>query len=363
MNMKTIMLRKFTRTNLTSLLLTIFLIFFQIVPATLSISIESINDEKIVVITVIEYLASVVREVGGEKVKVETIIPPNVDPHHYEPPLDIVVNALSKARLVVTTAQHHFPVEEKIHQIVSEGLIKIRIISLPDYQNNGLKLLINPKTNDFNIHGFHFSIKGLKAIASAIAEGLADIDQVNRQYYSERLNNYLDNLDKIEKTINSLLTDKEDIKVILYSPLLQYVAEDLGLKILKIIVSELDVEPTESDVSEMLRSLSRREADYILISDMEALENPKLIELLDGRKLPYVIIPLSRFTESPQLVSLSTAALIYSYFSPYSEIPVDLSYYNFLLMLSIIANIIFLAIIVLLVIKMRGYHSERTTSR
>lgn len=349
------MLKNLTRAILTILLLIILLIFSQTISIAYSNSVEFVNEEQIVVVAVIEQLASIVREVGGAKVKVETIIPPNVDPHHYEPPLDTVVKTLSRARIVVTTASYHFPVEDKIYQMVSEGLIKVKIIGLLDYQKNGLRLLINPKTNDFNIHGFYLSVNGLKAIASAIAEELVNTDPDNRQYYSEKLNNYLQNLDRIEKTIKSFLSDREDIEVFLYTPLLQYVAEDLGLKRVRIVVSELDVEPSEKDISEMLRSLRSGEADYIIISDVEALENPKLLELVIRQGLPYVVIPLSKFTETPQLVSLSTAVLVSSHLSSGAESSASSSYYNFLLIFSFIANIIFLVIIILLVIKAKKH--------
>ncbi|MEM2069008.1 MAG: zinc ABC transporter substrate-binding protein [Nitrososphaerota archaeon] len=352
------MLGKPDRVNSTSLLLMFLLISLQVAPCTLSLSEESINDEKIVVLTVIEQLASVVKEVGGERVKVESIIPSNVDPHHYEPSLDIIIKTLSQADIIVTTAQHHFPVEEKIHQIVSEGLIKVRVLSISDYEKTGLRLLRNPKTNDFNIHGFHLSIGGLRAIALAVVEELAIIDKVNSLYYYERLNTYLGNLEKIERTISLLLKDKRGIKVLLYTPLLQYVVEDLGLGITSIVVSELDVEPTEKDVSEMLRSLGGGEADYMLISDIEVSQNPKLIELLDRQSLPYVIVPLSRFTETPQLVSLSTAVLISSYIPTSSESLMGFSHYSLLLIFSIIANVIFLIIIILLVIKEKKHHGE-----
>ncbi|MEM2519969.1 MAG: zinc ABC transporter substrate-binding protein, partial [Nitrososphaerota archaeon] len=145
----------------------------------------SFSDDKIVVVTVTEYLASIVENVGGDRVEVSYIIPPNVDPHHYDPPLAEIIQSLSKARLVVTTARTHLPIEEKIYKVVEEGLLKTEVVGLEDYLENGLELLENPRTGQRNLHGYFYSITGIKAISKTIAEKLSEIDTAYREYYQE----------------------------------------------------------------------------------------------------------------------------------------------------------------------------------
>mgnify|MGYP001626207640 CR=1 FL=1 len=328
----------------------LLLISSQIAPSSLSLL--SDNYEKITVVAVVEQLASVAKEIGGEKVEVVTIIPANVEPHHYEPSADILVNTLLKASLIVVTSSYHFPVEDKIYQIVKEGLIKAKVIGLSDYERNGLKLLSNPKTGDINIHGFHFSISGLRAIASTIAGELINLDPANERYYKERLNSYLIRLDEVEKTIKA--TVKKDVRVIIYTPMLQYVINDLGLELAGIVVSEVDIEPSEKDISEMLNKLQKKEAEYILFADNEVSENPKLVDILDSQGLPYLIIPLSRFTTTPELVSLSTATLLSLHESFYVQEKVTSSN-NVLFVLSIIANVILVILLILLFLKVRSH--------
>jgi ABC-type Zn uptake system ZnuABC Zn-binding protein ZnuA len=344
---------KDVRIRIVILILTASFTLSQIGPASLFTS--SANGEKILVAAVVTQLASVVREVGGEKIEVVTILPPYTDPHHYEPSMDSLLNTLSKAKLVVTTGPHHLAVEEKIYQVINEGLVKVRVVSLPDYERNGLKLLINPKTGDVNIHGYFYSIEGLKAIASAITEELIEVDSINKQYYVERLNDYLTRLNKIEETISLLSkNNRYDVRVITYTPIMQYVIEDLGLKLVDIVVSEVDVEPSEKDLSNMLTRLINREADYMLFSDIEAIENPKLLDLLSRQGLRYYIIPLSSLAETPEFASLSTAILVSSPNISYN-VEVESPSFNILLMLSILANIVLLFIIILLIIKVRKH--------
>jgi len=343
--------RKNIRLKLMTLILAVLFTLSQIDSSSLSTG--SAEEEKILVGAVTTQLASIVREIGSEKIEVVAILPPQVDPHHYEPSMNVLLNILSKAKLVVTTGLHHFPVEEKIYQAINEGLVKVRVIGLSDYERNGLKLLVNPKTGDFNVHEYYYSIKGIKAIASTVTEELIRLDQGNKQYYAERLNDYLLRLNKIEEAINSLLDgNRYNVRVITYTPLMQYVIEDLGLKLVDVIVSEVDVEPSEEDLSNMLTILMNHEADYILFSDIEAIENPKLLDLLSRQGLRYHIVPLSSLAETPELASLSTAILLSSSNISYNG-EMENSSFNILLMLSILANIVLISIIILLVIKVR----------
>ena len=338
------------KTLLIFLVSSLLLIPSQITPGSLFLVSDAY--EKITVVAVVEQLGSVIREIGGERVDVVTVIPPNVEPHHYEPSADMLVNTLSKASLIVVTSSYHFPAEDKIYQLVKEGLIKAKVIGLPDYQRKGLKLLSNPKTGDINIHGFHFSISGLRAIASTIAGELIGLDPANEQYYKQRLNNYLIRLDEIEKTIKVIV--KKSVRVIIYTPILQYVINDLELELAGIVVNEVDVEPSEKDISEMINKLQRKEAEYILFSDNEVSENPKLLDILNSQGLPYLIIPLSRFTATPELVSLSTAILLSSHEPSYVQEKVASSN-NMLFVLSIITNVILIILVILLFVKVRGY--------
>ncbi|MCL7396155.1 MAG: metal ABC transporter substrate-binding protein [Thaumarchaeota archaeon] len=344
---------KNVRTRIVNLILIALFILFQI--GSVNLLGGSANEEKILVAAVVTQLASVVREVGGEKIEVETILPPYADPHHYEPSMDSLLNTLSKAKLVVTTGSHHLAVEEKIYQVINEGLVKVRVIGLPDYERKGLTLLINPKTGDVNIHEYYYSIKNLKAIASAITEELIKVDSTNKQYYAERLNNYLSRLNKIEETISLLSKNNVyNVRVITYTPLMQYVIEDLGLKLVDVVVSEVDVEPSEKDFSNMLTRLINREADYILFSDIEAIENPKLLDLLSRQGVRYYIIPLSSLAETPELASLSTAILVSSSSTSYN-VEVESPMFDIPLVLSILANVVLLSIIILLIIKVRRH--------
>ncbi|MCS7125395.1 MAG: zinc ABC transporter substrate-binding protein [Aigarchaeota archaeon] len=311
-------------------------------------SIEGSNHDKIVVAVITEPLASVVKYIGGEKVKVVTIIPANVDPHEYEPPMNTLLSTLSEARLLVVTAQHHYIVEEKIYQLIEEGLINVRVIGYEEYLEHGLRLLRNPKTDDINFHGFHYSINGLRAIASTIASHLSEIDKDNLDYYYNRLMKYFEYIDNIENSVDSLIDRR--YRVIIYTPVLQYLVKELDLDLVDVVVSEYNVEASERDVLRMLSKLKNGEADFILLSDEEALKNPKLVDLFSKENLKYFTVPLNKVSNMPELASLSIALQISSQASVIMG-ERSSSEYLTLLLLSITVNIVLSIIVIFLVIK------------
>lgn len=303
---------------------------------------------KIPVTVVIEELASIVREIGGERIDVSVLIPSGVDPHEYEPPGTLLIEKLSQSRLVVVTARHHLLIEEKIYQLSETGLLKGKIVGFDDYVRSGLQPLTNPITGETNFHGFYFATSGVKAVARAAASALSQIDTEGRGYYHERMQNYVNYVDLIGDKAKHVL-DK-GYRVILYTPILQYLVQDLGLELVDVVVADHGVEISERDVSRMLEKLKRGEADLLLLTDIEAMENPKLVDLLVKNRLKFVVVPVTQLAESVELTSLSTALLLSSMDGVYrgseSEFPV-------LLTLSMVGNVVLAVMLASIIYRVR----------
>ena len=294
-------------------------------------------------------LLPIIQIIGGERVEVRSVVPPGADPHHYEPSQSQLLEALGGADLVVMTGPSHLVVEGRIKTLAETGLIRAEIVDYEDYEAEGLKLLTNPKTGSPNPHGYHFSIKGLRAIASACAHAFSRLDPDGAGYYEQRLELFLEQLDSAEKSIESL--DLRGLRIILLSPVLQYVSQDLGLEVVDMILPELDIEPTEKDIARVVGSLKSGEASLVLMSDLEANRHAKFVSTLREQGVPYLIVPLLKLTDTPQSVSLTTASIIDSYRvsgRSESEGGVSLVTYS-----SIAANITLLLIVLLLMWRVK----------
>jgi len=311
------------------------------------------EDRKILVAVTAPPLGEVVREVGGEFVEVKNIIPLGAEPHSYEPGIQEVISSIQNASLIVMTGPHHLPVEERIQRLSEEGLIKTTILDYRNYQETGLVILNIPGVGVPNPHGYLYSISGLKAIAKACFNKLSKIKPEESGYFNKRLKTYLQKLSSLEEKINKM--NLKGAKVILGGPILQYVAEDLGLKVEEVIVKAHGAEASSEEIMEAIRLVKNGEASLILLSDLEVAENSALLKSLQENRIPYAVVPLLELSDKPELTPFVTASLLKSEVQPIVGARASSSLSEILFFPSLLANIILLFLLILLILKVRRY--------
>jgi len=322
-----------------------------------TLMIHPVYADKISVAVSMPQLKPVVQEIGGERVSVECIIPAGADPHSYEPSEQLLMKTLSNASLIVMSGPTHLLIEKKIWKLHDRGVLESPIIDYRDYVREGLKILNNLKTGTPNPHGYMFSLMGLEAIAKAITKKLIEIDPENRGYYEMNLEKYLSKLSSIKDEIRKL--EVQGIRAILLGPPMQYVAEDLGLRVVDWVLPELSIEVTEGDVSRIEDEIVSGEADLVFISDLELSRQGKFLGLLRERKIPYVVVPVLSLSNEPHMISFFAATLL----KYRSELVIggagESDLWKSMLVPSITANIILAFLLALLLLKVRSYARER----
>lgn len=302
-------------------------------------------------------LKPVVQEIGGERISVECIIPAGADPHSYEPSEQLLMKILSNASLIVMSGPTHLLIEKKIWELHDRGVLGIPVIDYRDYVTEGLKILKNMKTETPNPHGYMFSLTGLEAIAKAIAKKLIKIDPENREYYERNLERYLSKLSSIRNEIRGL--GIQGARVILLGPPMQYVAEDLNLRIIDWILPELSIEVTERDVSRIEEEIRSGKADLVFVSDLELSRQGKFLSLLKERKIPYVVVPVLSLSNEPHMISLFAATSLKYRSGLMIGGSREGDLWRSMLIPSITANVILAFLLVLLLLKVRSYARER----
>ncbi|MCD6535600.1 MAG: metal ABC transporter substrate-binding protein [Thaumarchaeota archaeon] len=299
-------------------------------------------------------LGAIVEDIGGEHVQVVSLLPPNVDPHSYEPSVEKVLGSISKASLIVMSGPSHLPLEEKVRRLSEEGVIKTPILDYRDYETMGLLLLSVPGTGAINPHGYFFSFSGQRAIAKACAAKLSRIDPDHAEYYERRLGRYLQRLSALEERIKAMGIN--GMKVIIGGPDLQYLAEDLDLKILDMIVKAHGIEPSTQEISKIINLIKSGDAAVVIVSDIEVSENSALLGTLKENKIPYIIVPISELMDEPELIPLVTASLLKSNLE--RQVVGAKATGGFLDMVavpSLAANLVLFTLMILLLIKVRRY--------
>ena len=317
--------------------------------AGLTVHAHAQASDRVLVLVAVPPLKTVVEAVGGDRVEVKSILPAGADPHSYEPAAQELLSLVSNASLIVMTGPHHLPVEERLGELAEEGLLRVPILDYRDYLDYGLRILSIPDTGAPNPHGYAYSITGLRAIAKACAAELSRIDPKNSDYYEERLRSYLGKLSSLEERIRRM--GVEGVRVVLGGPALQYLAEDLGLRVEGMILKAHGAEPTPEDVTNAVRAVRDKRVELVVLSDLELKDNPELARMLEENGVRYVVVPLLEVSDQPELAPLLAAALLKSNVQDYGGSATSLL--ELIAFPSLLANLILLLFLILLVMKVR----------
>jgi len=327
------------------------LLFLALLFATLIGHLSAQESGKTLVVVAGEALARVVKEVGGEYVEVRNILPPGVDPHSYEPSAQELLSLVSGASLIVVTGPNHYPVEEKIEQLSEEGLIRARVLDYKDYQREGLRLL--EIDGGLNPHGYFYSLSGLRAIAKACAGELSRLMPDKSEYFERRLSAYLERLALASEAIKQM--NVAGVRVALVDPVLQYVAQDIGLEVEGVLIPVHGVEPSPEEVARIVRLAREGKIPLVLLSDIGLGEASAIMSSLEENDVPYALIPLLDFSDKPELAPVYAASIIKDRLRSGAGVRSASSLSEALLAPSLAANGVLVLITLLLIMKVRRH--------
>lgn len=198
-----------------------------------------------------------VRRIGGDKVAVNALIRPGVDPHTYEPlPEDLKTLADSKAYFKVGVSLENSwkdriaSVNDRLLAIdTSEGIKKLPLTAEHDHDHGHEKE--NPEKKEH--HGekenldphIWLSPKRVKLQAESIYRTLAKLDPANQAFYQTNLGLFISDLDALDKEIRQILSGVKNKKFLVFHPEWGYFAEDYGLEMLSIEVDGNEPGPAE----------------------------------------------------------------------------------------------------------------------
>ena len=269
------------------------------------------HEREIMIVVTIPQLINVVQEIGGSRVNVEVLVPPGIDPHTYELG-GREIKLLEKCRVIVMTGPKHLYLEDRIKDLLKEGVINAEVIDYEDYIAEGLELKYIPGFNRLNPHGYFLSYKGVVAIAKSLVKVLENIDPDNKVYYESRLSEFLNKLNTYFGYAKEMLNrvTKKDGKIVAasFSPVPQYLLEDLGIELRYVLVLDPHQELDPRSIEELINMVTNNEIDIFILTDFDIVhEGSKLIKVLSDMNIPYVIIPTLTINDT-SVLAISTAS-------------------------------------------------------
>ena len=210
-------------------------------------------------------LKSLVEVVGGDLVHVTSLLPPNQDPHAFEPKLSDR-QAIQKAQLVVRVGLDHDIWLDRI----------LKDVKNPDLQRGGngyvdasvgiavleaKSLSLAPATgHDHGAGNPHYWLDPLNAesITGAIEEGLIRLDADHAEDYALNRDRFLIELKNRVKIWSDRLAPYRSNPIVVYHNSWPYLARRFRLKTIGYIEPKTGVPPSPTHLSELVRLIKEQ---------------------------------------------------------------------------------------------------------
>lgn len=224
-------------------------------------------------------LGDLVQVLGGQRVKVTTLVGPDADAHAFTPkPAD--AKALLRSKLLVVSGMHFEPWAEKLAKsadykgpvVVASSGIKPQTLSSAEGRDS------HSHTQNIDPHAWQ-NPENVILYVRNIAAALAKADPAGTPEYQARAEGYvkeLQNLDAWAKAqFAAIPVDKR--KVITSHDAFGYFAEHYQVKFLAPQGINTDTEPSARQVAQLIKQIKQEKIKAVFVENMS---NPKLLEQL-----------------------------------------------------------------------------------
>lgn len=256
------------------------------------------------VVTTTEDLAAIAREVGGERVQVESLARGVQDPHFVEAKPSLMLK-LSRADLFVQVG-----LELEVGWVsplllgARNGKIQSGAPGFAD-ASRGVTALeiptgpIDRSAGDVHLQGNpHLWLDPMngKQIAENIAEGLKRIDPKGTAMYERNLADFSDRIDAALPRWQERMKPLEGMKVITYHNSWPYFLKRFGLIAAGYIEPKPGIPPSTSHLKELINLIQREQVKVIVMEPYFSDQAPKFVAEKTGAKV--VILPPSVSTST-----------------------------------------------------------------
>ncbi len=199
---------------------------------------------QIKVTTSLALFADLVRQVGGDRVQVSSIVPGSADVHTYEPPPGQIAK-LSSAKLIVMNGLN---LEASLEKIVRENASSSATI---------LELAQGLVTIDNNPH-LWLDVQDGMTYVERIADALTAVDPDGASVYRANANAYLAGLVTLDRDVVTSVQSipPEHRKLVTFHDAYPYLARRYGLEIVGFVVESPGMEPSAQAVADLTKAIS-----------------------------------------------------------------------------------------------------------
>jgi len=248
---------------------------------------------KLNVITTTEDLASIAREVGGDRVTVESISRGYQDPHFVEAKPSFILK-LQKADVLVTVGREMEigwlpPLITQSRnakvQVGANGYVdasaQARILDIPQGQITRAMGDVHPQGNPH----YWLDPENGKVVGKEIAEKLSQLRPNDRAFFEQRLNAFVARLSDAEKRWAAMMAPYKGTQVVTYHRSFPNFAERFGLEVIGYVEPRPGIPPSPQHTLDLINEMKQKNVKLVLVEPYFDLKTPNSIGRATGAEV------------------------------------------------------------------------------
>jgi len=256
-------------------------VFIALLTAVLPAAAQS----KLNVIATTEDLAAIAREVGGDRVTVDSIARGFQDPHFVEAKPSFILK-LQKADLLILVGRDLEigwlpPLIQQSRnskvQVGADGYLdasqQARILDIPQGQVTRAEGDVHPLGNPH----YWLDPENGKIIAREIFEKFSKFRPNDRAYFEQHMNDFVNRLNDAGKRWLEMMAPYKGIKVVTYHRSFPNFADRFGLNIVGYVEPKPGIPPTPQHTLELMNDMKKSNVKIVLVEPYFDLKTPNAI--------------------------------------------------------------------------------------
>ena len=254
---------------------------------------------KLNVVTTTEDLASIAREVGGDRITVEAIARGYQDPHFVEAKPSFILK-LQKADVLIVVGREleigWLPplIQQSRNSKIQAGAegyldasLTAEILEVPTGQVTRAMGDVHPLGNPH----YWMDPENGKAIARALAAKLSQLRPNDKAYFDQRLTDFMARVTEGEKRWLAAMAPYKNIKVVTYHRSFTNLADRFALDVVGYVEPKPGIPPSPQHTLDLVNEMKRQNVKVVLVEPYFDMKTPNAIGRQTGAQV--LVLPPS----------------------------------------------------------------------
>jgi zinc transport system substrate-binding protein len=255
---------------------------------TMALLLASTNLFSMTVSTTIYPLYSIAKEIGGDKVNLNNVIPFGIEAHGFDPtPSDMA--KLSKSDIFITSSDAMEPWKDKI---VESLKIEQKVFDMSEHVK--LKKIEEDKASDEEEHKddehehhghehegidphYWVSLNNYILMTEAITKLFIEKDSINKDFYMENSNKYLLKVKALKEKYDSTMATCTNKKILVNHDAFGYFADDYAVKQYAISGMSPEDKPSAKQIAQLINLVKDEKINTVFF---EEFASPKVAQTI-----------------------------------------------------------------------------------